>query len=84
MLKDDPQDQFLRYGLAVEYDNEGRYEESLALFHGLAKDQPPHVQSYFRAAQLQVRLDQITEARTLLREGIELLASKATPMRRAR
>ena len=71
MLKDDPQDQFLRYGLAVEYDNEERYEESLDLFKGLTQDSPPHVQSCFRAAQLLVKLDRIGEARGLLRDGIE-------------
>lgn len=71
MLRDDPQDQFLRYGLAIEYDNEERFEDSLALFRGLANEQPPHVPAFFRAAQLLVRLDQVREARALLRDGIE-------------
>jgi tetratricopeptide (TPR) repeat protein len=72
MLQDEPHDQFLRYGLAIEYDNEARYEESLALFAGLAQDSPPHAQAFFRGAQLLVRLDRIDEARGMLREGIEV------------
>lgn len=72
LLKDEPQDQFLRYSLACEYDNEDRSEESLALFRGLIADQPPHVHGFFRGAQLLVKLDRIAEARTLLRDGIEV------------
>jgi tetratricopeptide (TPR) repeat protein len=71
MLKAEPNDVFLRYGLAVEYDNEERFEESLALFAGLAKETPPHVPSFFRGAQLLARLDRVNEARAMLRDGIE-------------
>ena len=72
MLKLEPQDQFLRYGLAAEYDNEERYEESLSLFRSLMADQPPHVASFLRGAQLLVKLDRIAEARAVLRDGIEV------------
>lgn len=72
MLQDEPQDQFLRYSLACEYDNEDRSEEGLALFRGLIADQPPHVHAFFRGAQLLIKLDQIAEARAMLREGIEV------------
>ncbi len=71
MLKEEPNDVFLRYGLAVEYDNEERYDDSLALFTSLTKDTTPHVPSFFRAAQLLARLDRVNEARALLRDGIE-------------
>jgi len=72
MLKAEPQDQFLRYSLACEYDNEDRNDESLALFQGLIADQPPQVHAFFRGAQLLVKLDRITEARAMLRDGIEV------------
>jgi predicted Zn-dependent protease len=72
LLKDEPQDQFLRYGLAVELDNEGRMDESLAIFRSLMRDQPPHVASYFRGAQLLVKLGEIEDGRALLRDGIEI------------
>jgi predicted Zn-dependent protease len=72
MLKDEPQDQFLRYSLACEYDNEDRCDESLALLRGLTADQPPHVHSFLRGAQLFVKLDRIADARTMLRNGIEV------------
>lgn len=72
MLQADPGDEFLRYSLAIEYDNEGRWEESLALFEGLMRQHPPHVPSFFRCAQMLVRLERIEEARKMLREGIEV------------
>ncbi len=72
MLKDEPQDQFLRYSLACEFDNEERSDESLSVLRSLMADQPPHVHSYLRGAQLLVKLDRIEEARAALREGIEV------------
>src|SRR5437764_11808031 len=72
MLQAEPQDQFLRYSLACEYENEDRADESLALLRGLIADQPPHVHSFLRGAQLLVKLDRIEEARATLRDGIEV------------
>ena len=71
MLQAEPNDQFLRYSLACEYDNENRHDESLALFRGLIADDPPHVHAFFRGAQLLANLDRTEEARALLRAGIE-------------
>ncbi len=71
LLTQEPADTFLRYGLAVEYDNEERFDDSLAQFQGLTRDRPPHVASFFRGAQLLARLDRIEEARAWLRTGIE-------------
>lgn len=71
LLAQEPADPFLRYGLAIEYDNEGRFNNALAQFQGLTQDRPPHVASFFRGAQLLVRLERVDEARTWLRTGIE-------------
>ncbi len=71
LLVDDPADQFLRYGLAVELDKEGAHEQSLAEFHGLMSASPPYVAAFFMAAQQLARLNRIDEARSALRDGIE-------------
>jgi hypothetical protein len=71
MLRLEPGDQFLRYGLAAEFASEGRHEESLAIYQGLMAESPPHVPSFFRGAQLLLSLDRVADARTLLRDGIE-------------
>jgi hypothetical protein len=72
MLKDDPQDQFLRYGLASEYRSEGRLEESLDLYRGLMADAQPHVPSFLMAAPVLLELDRVNDARAALRDGIEI------------
>lgn len=71
MLKDDPQDTFLRYSLAMEYNSHGQDAEALAAFADLTKDKSPHVPAFFQAAQLLARLQRYEESRTFLRDGIE-------------
>ena len=71
MLADEPNDPFLRYSLAMEWDKEGETEKSLQLYAGLTTEAKPFVPAFFRAAQLLVRLERISEARKYLRDGID-------------
>lgn len=71
MLAQDPRDTMLRYMLAMELDKEGQHALSLEYLRGLMEDQPPHVPSFFRAAQQLQRLARVEEARSVLRVGIE-------------
>src|SRR3990170_925594 len=71
MLADDPGDVFLRYSLAMELDKEGNHDTSLAKFAELARDNPPYVPAFFMAGQQLVRLGRLSEARAILRDGIE-------------
>ena len=71
LLADDPQDVFLRYALAMEWDKEGAHEKSLAGLRDLAVGVPPYVPAFFQAAQQLTRLERLDEARTMLRDGIE-------------
>ena len=76
MLADDPGDSFLRYRLAMELDKEGDHEESLAKFAELMRDDPPYVPAFFMAGQQLVRIGRISEAREVLRNGIEAAAKQ--------
>jgi thioredoxin-like negative regulator of GroEL len=71
MLTEDPQDPFLRYSLAMEFDKEGQHDESLQLFAALTRDAKPYVPASFMGAQQLVRLGRVEEARSWLRTGIE-------------
>ena len=71
MLADEPEDQFLRYALALEYEKEGEHERSLEFLRGLMADDPPHVPSFFMAGQHLASQDRVAEAREALRVGIE-------------
>ena len=72
MLADEPTDVFLRYSLAMELEKEGEHDRSLSLLAELSKDEPPYVPAYFMAAQQLTKLERVEEARTYLREGIEV------------
>jgi thioredoxin-like negative regulator of GroEL len=72
MLAQDPQDQFLRYTLAMECEKAGEYERSLELFQGLMSDDKPHVPSFLMAGQSLNNQGRIEEARAVLRTGIEI------------
>ena len=76
MLEQEPEDTFLRYALAMEYDSQGNSELGMQLYRELMAQDPPHVDSYFRVAQIHVRLGESDEARTTLRKGIELARSQ--------
>ncbi|MEZ6087589.1 MAG: hypothetical protein R3C05_06105 [Pirellulaceae bacterium] len=71
MLIDEPHDTFLRYSLALELRSEGDHEASIAKLTELTRDDPPYVPAYFMAAQQLVDIDEVDQARAVLREGIE-------------
>jgi predicted Zn-dependent protease len=71
MLAAEPQDQFLRYALAMELQKDGEHERSLQELQYLMAQSPPMVPAFFMAGQLLVRLGRVEEARQVLRTGIE-------------
>ncbi len=71
MLKDEPDDEFLRYSLAMEWNAEGELEQALPLLDGLCDQAKPYVPAFFRAGQFLADDDQVTLAREYLRRGIE-------------
>ena len=70
MLEASPNDQMLRYMLAMELDKESAHVRSLELFQSLMKDMPPYVPAFLMAGQLLVRLERVEEARATYRTGI--------------
>lgn len=71
MLKDEPNDDFLRYSLAMEMASDGEIEKSLGLLDGLCKQTPAYVAAFFRSGQLLADENRVDSARSYLREGIE-------------
>ena len=76
MLSDEPDDVFLRYSLAMEFDKEGEHEASLTRFDELIAGDPPYVPAFFMSAQQLARLDRIEDARAKLRAGIDQARSQ--------
>lgn len=70
MLNASPDDQTLRYMLAMECDKAGDHEDSLALFDELMGQDPPYVPAFLMAGQLLARLDRIAEAKATYATGV--------------
>src|SRR5262245_61484088 len=70
MLLAEPNDLFLRYGLALEFAREGEPQEAVARLRALITDRPEYVPAYFQAAQLLLKSGDTASAAELLRLGI--------------
>ncbi len=72
MLADDPNDPFLRYGLAMEYVSAGDDEGAARCLHELLAADAAYVPAYLQLGQVLIRLGRTDEARTTYRRGIEV------------
>jgi tetratricopeptide (TPR) repeat protein len=70
MLTEDPDDPFLRYGLAMEYVSAGQDEEAVRCFEELLRMAPNYVPGYMQAGRALTRLNRIEEARAVFQSGI--------------
>jgi len=71
LLRDDPGDTFLRYGLALEMAQEGEIAAATAIFATLATASPAYVPAFHMAGRHLAASGRIAEARRFLRDGIE-------------
>lgn len=81
MLADDPNDSFLRYGLAMEHSSQG--DDATAVAHlreliALAPDQP-YIPAFLMCGQALVRLGKEGEATEVLKQGIAVATKAGTP-----
>jgi len=81
MLADDPDDAFLRYGLAMEHASAGDDAGCVAVLRDVIARTAaaPYVPAYLQAGQALIRLDDIAGAAAVLRDGIAAAAGVGTP-----
>jgi predicted Zn-dependent protease len=70
ILTQNPGDAFARYGLAMEYANQGQTDASLAEFDRLLSTHSDYTAGYFMAAQTLVKAGRTDEAKARLAQGI--------------
>jgi predicted Zn-dependent protease len=70
ILTQNPHDAFARYGLAMEYSNQGDLDRALAEFSILLQSNPDYTPGYFMAAQTLARAGRGADAKTMLTDGI--------------
>lgn len=74
-LKEDPNDPFTKYALALEYlDQNDQYASQL--FTELLNDNPEYIPTYYQAAHLFVKLGEDEQAETVFKKGISLTLGK--------
>jgi tetratricopeptide (TPR) repeat protein len=71
-VRERPADAFAHYGLAMEYANNGRPEDALAVFRKLLGFNANYTAGYHQAALLLTRLGRTDEAREMFKRGIEV------------
>jgi predicted Zn-dependent protease len=70
ILVQNPNDAFARYGLALEYSNQGDVDRALEEFGKLLSAHPDYTAGYFMAAQALARANRVEEAKKMLGDGI--------------
>jgi len=71
MLAEDPEDQLLKYMLALEFDKASDHDRSLQLLGELMSTEPPYVPAFLMAGQQRVAIGQNEAARTTWQTGIQ-------------
>ena len=76
MVAQNPNESFLRYGLAMEYKNAGELEDAMREFHALIAAHPDYSAAYFHGGMTLEKLGRLEEARTIYLAGIEAATRK--------
>lgn len=71
LLRDSPDDSFLRYALAMECSSGGDDAAAVTALDRLLADDPHYVAAYFQLGQILVRTGETLRARQTLARGIE-------------
>lgn len=81
LLADDPDDAFLRYGLAMEHSSAGDDAEAVRHLRDLIALDParPYIPAFLMCGQALARLGKEAEAAAVLRDGIAAAGRAGTP-----
>lgn len=72
MLKSNPGDPFLHYGMAMEHRKAGNFPDALACLERAIECDADYVAAYFHSGQILAEQSDAASARRMLRTGIEV------------
>jgi len=72
LLKSEPDDAFLRYGVAMEYQKAKQHDKAIAEFEELSRRNPDYVAGYFMWGRSLEQNGDVAGARTIYKRGIEV------------
>lgn len=75
MYSENPNDSFLTYALAKEYESQENYTEALSFYEKLELNDPDYVGKYYHHGKLLWKLQKDEKALKILDKGIEIAKS---------
>jgi len=76
LIKADPNDDFLYYGLGLEYFKAERYQEAVEAFKTVIRLKPDYSAAYRELGKALARVGQLEEAKKVYEEGMEVAEKK--------
>ena len=70
ILAQDPASKLARYGLAMEYVNNGEWERAIQEFEALLAADPSYAAAYYHGGQTLEKMGRLDQAREFYRRGI--------------
>ena len=71
-VEQNPDDAFVRYGLAQEYAAQGQLEKAAEEFMRLVASNPDYQAAYYHGGQTQLKMGRKEQAREWFRKGVDL------------
>ena len=72
LVAQNPNDSFVRYGLAMAYASAGNHAEAVKEYRKLLEVNPKYAAAYYHQGQALEKLGRVDEAREIYRRGIEV------------
>jgi tetratricopeptide (TPR) repeat protein len=72
LLKEDPTDSFLQYGIALEYAKKGNVEEAIGRIEKLLSEKPDYLGAYYQLGQYYEVVNKNNEAISIYEKGMAL------------
>ncbi|MBI3511135.1 MAG: tetratricopeptide repeat protein [Bacteroidetes bacterium] len=72
LLKEDPRDPFLHYGVALEYAKEGKLKEAIVRLEKLIAENENYLGAYYQLGQFYEKENETEKAKNIYSRGIAL------------
>jgi cytochrome c-type biogenesis protein CcmH/NrfG len=70
IIKRDPGNLLARYGLAMEYSQQGDHDQALETFRALMVSNADYVATYYQAGRMLQKIGELLQAREVFEQGI--------------
>jgi predicted Zn-dependent protease len=76
LMLNDPKDSFLKYALALEFNNLGNLDDAIDLLESLRFDEPNYTPTYYTLGSIYIEQGETDKARKVIEEGMTLTQNK--------